>query len=169
MGEQISDPEGMENGGTMKGMELLPVITSLQHEKVRRQVRGIVNQMEGIFSVLSGLEFEGYEIHMGYSVENILGRKNVSDRESGTYDAAFVTGENKNICGTYVHGIFDRAALATALVQALAEHKGLSLENKFCIDYRMFKEQQYDKLADVLSQYLNMEEIYGILREAHIR
>ncbi len=67
MGEHISDPEGMENGGTMKGMGLLPVTTRLKHEKVRRQVYGTVNKMEGFFSMLSGLEFNGYEIHMGDS------------------------------------------------------------------------------------------------------
>ena len=50
---------------------------------------------------------------------------------------------------------------------ALVENKGLSIES--CIDYKDFKEKQYDKLADTLSEYLNMEEIYGILREAHIR
>lgn len=50
---------------------------------------------------------------------------------------------------------------------ALAENKGLFIES--CIDYKDFKEKQYDKLADILSEYLNMEEIYGILREAHIR
>ena len=48
-GEHISDPEGMENGGTMKGMGLLPVTTRLKREKVRRQVHGTVNKMEGFF------------------------------------------------------------------------------------------------------------------------
>ena len=80
-----------------------------------------------------------------------------------------MTGRNENVCGTYIHGIFDRAAIATALVDALAENNGLSIKSKCCIDYKDFKEKQYDKPADILSEYLNMEEIYGILREAHIR
>ncbi len=189
MGEHISDPEGMENGGTMKGMGLLPVTTRLKREKVRRQVHGTVNKMEGFFSILSGLEFNGYEIHIGESVRKevlTLAAEAASQRtsmfrtgecpESGhsphrfeifDAEAAFVTGRNKNVCGTYIHGIFDRAAIANALVTALAENKGLSIES--CIDYKDFKEKQYDKLADILSEYLNMEEIYGILREAHIR
>ena len=160
MGRQISDPEGMENGGTMKGMGLLPVTTRLKREKVRRQVHGTVNKMEGFFSVLSGLEFDGYEIHMGNSVDQT---------QTFLSEAAFMTGRNKNVCGTYIHGIFDKAAIATALVAALAENKGLSLESKSCIDYKVFKEKQYDTLADILSEYLNKEEIYGILREAHVR
>ena len=112
--------------------------------------------MDGIFSVLTGLDFEGYEIHMG---------------SSGEREAVFVTGENKNVYGTYVHGIFDRGVIASALVNTLAEKKGITLtgtENGNCMDYRDYKEKQYDKLADILSKYLNMEEIYGMLREAHI-
>ena len=188
MGEHISDPEGMENGGTMKGMGLLPITTRLKREKVRRQIHGTVNKMEGFFSILSGLEFNGYEIHIGESVRSTsnhsrqrlfrgevlsLTQENAKmQHSSGEFgisstEAAFVTGRNKNVCGTYIHGIFDRAAIATALVTALTENKGLSIES--CIDYKDFKEKQYDKLADILSEYLNMEEIYGILREAHIR
>ena len=78
--------------------------------------------------------------------------------------------------GTYVHGIFDRGVIASALVKALAGKKGITLgvpftgiENENCMDYRDYKEKQYNKLADTLTEYLNMEEIYGILREAHIR
>lgn len=47
MGEAVSDPDGMESGKTMPGMGLLPVVTRLKCEKVRRQVHGTVNKMEG--------------------------------------------------------------------------------------------------------------------------
>ncbi len=167
MGERILDPERMEEGGTMKGMELLPVITELQNEKVRRQISGRVNKTKGIFSVLSGLDFDGYEIHMGQSVK--------ADSESRETEVPFMGGYNQNVYGTYVHGIFDKAAIASALVRALAEKKGIpvdgreSMNNELCIDYKDFKEKQYDKLADTLSEYLNMENIYGILGDAHVR
>lgn len=160
MGEHISDPEGMENGAAMHGMGLLPVTTRLKREKVRRQVHGTVNNMEGFFSVLSGLGFDGYEIHLGDRADQT---------QAFVSEPAFVTGTNKNVCGTYIHGIFDRAATAAALVDALANKKGLSIKSECCMDYKEFKERQYDTLADILSEYLNMEEIYGILREAHIR
>ena len=191
LGERIFDPDGAENGGTMEGMGLLPVITRLKREKVRRQVQGRVNQTEGFFSVLSGLEFDGYEIHMGDSVRSISNDGLPLDKTPGSTgfpagecserghfphgfkgslaEEAVVAGKNKNVCGTYIHGIFDRAAIAAALVDTLAENKGLSLESGSCIDYKDFKEKQYDALADILSEHLNMEEIYGILREAHIR
>ena len=160
LGEQIADPEGVEAGGAMEGMGLLPVMTRIQGKKVRRQMRGTVNEMEGIFSILSGLSFEGYEIHMGRSMkENALVEE---EREP-----VFMTGGNKNVCGTYIHGIFDKGSMASALVGALAEKKGIVMEKAVYEDDRAFKEKQYDKLADILSEYLNMEEVYGILGEAH--
>ena len=70
--------------------------------------------------------------------------------------------------GTYIHGIFDKAAIASALVGVLAKNKGISIETEDCMDYRDYKDKQYDRLADILSEHLNMEEIYGILREANI-
>ncbi len=161
MGREIFDPEGVEMGGSMEGMNLLPVVTTLKREKVRCQINGTVNEMEGIFSVLSGLEFDGYEIHMGSSTKENSGK--------GETEEVFITGSNKNVCGTYVHGIFDKAAIASALVDALARNKGIAIENESCVDYSDFKQKQYDKLADILSEYLNMEDIYGMLREANIR
>ena len=158
LGRQISDPEGVESGGTVDGMGLLPVTTQLQDEKVRRQMQGTIDRTEGIFSVLSGLSFEGYEIHMGRTTQT--GGEQV-----------FCCGGN-DVYGTYIHGIFDKGETASALVKALAKNKGVDvkggscMENAVCTDYRTFKEQQYDKLADIMSAYLNMEEIYGMLREA---
>ena len=79
-----------------------------------------------------------------------------------------ISGRNKNVYGTYVHGIFDKGCIATAVVQALAKKKGIWIEEEAFEDYRSFKEKQYDRLADTLREYLNMEEIYGMLREARL-
>ncbi len=160
LGERIIDSEGVEAGGSMAGMGLLPVTTKLLREKVRRQARGTVNRTDGIFSALAGIAYEGYEIHMGYS-------SGFSDDEN-QQEAVLVSGRNPNVCGTYVHGIFDRGAAASALVSALAEKKGIAMAGKPCADYKEYKEAQYDRLADTLSEYLDMEAVYGLLREAHI-
>lgn len=157
LGAWITDPDNVEEGGTLRGMELLPVMTELQKDKTRCQAQGLINAVNGIFSVLSGLEYAGYEIHMGQT--NISGNKKTQ---------AVVSDGRKNVYGTYIHGIFDKGAIANAIVQILAEKKGLPLENECIEDYQSFKEKQYNKLADTLREYLDMEEIYGILKEAHL-
>ena len=64
-----------------------------------------------------------------------------------------------------MHGSVDQAKIADAILHALAKKKGVALEEGGMLDYQAFKEKEYDKLADTLREYLNMEEIYGMLRE----
>ena len=65
LGKEITDPTGVEEGGFLRGMELLPVVTKLGEEKFRCQIEGKLPELDGIFSCLSGLDYLGYEIHMG--------------------------------------------------------------------------------------------------------
>ena len=168
LGEQIADPSGVEGGGALRGMELLPVVTELGEEKVRCQMEGKLPKLEGVFAGLSGLEYLGYEIHMGNTDFSESG-KEIEIRNDALHEKKIIiSGRNKNVYGTYVHGIFDKGCIATAVVQALARKKGIWIEEGAFEDYRSFKEKQYDKLADTLREYLNMEEIYGMLREARL-
>ena len=154
LGQEISDPEGVEEGGQMRGMELLPVSTVLVTEKKRCQIEGEIGSLRGLFHRLSDCPFKGYEIHMG---------------RTGAEEKVVVTSEmNENIYGSYVHGLFDEGIIAHIMVQALAEKKGIKIENGEFEDYQVFKNKQYDKLADTLRMYLNMEEIYEMLGEAHL-
>ena len=66
LGEELSDPHGVEHGGILKGMGLLPARTVFEPQKTRTQARGrFLEGVSGIFSQLSGVDFYGYEIHMG--------------------------------------------------------------------------------------------------------
>ncbi|MBQ2705920.1 MAG: cobyric acid synthase, partial [Agathobacter sp.] len=63
LGNQILDRDSVEEGGNIRGMELLPIETSLEKEKMRGQVHGVINTIPGIFAELSGRSYTGYEIH----------------------------------------------------------------------------------------------------------
>ena len=65
LGDEISDPDEVEEGRSMRGMELLPVVTVLQKQKQRGQTEGKIAQVSGILKGISGCGFDGYEIHMG--------------------------------------------------------------------------------------------------------
>ena len=154
LGQEISDPDGVEEGGKIRGMELLPVSTILMAEKKRCQIEGKIERLSGLFHVLSDCTFKGYEIHMG---------------RTGTEEKVVVTSDmNENIYGSYVHGLFDEGTIANSMIQTLAEKKGIEIENGEFEDYQTFKDKQYDKLADTLRMYLNMEEIYEMLGESHL-
>lgn len=163
LGETLSDPYGVEAGGSMKGMGLLPMDTIFAEKKTRTRVHGIFQDLSGIWEPLSGKAIEGYEIHMGESVpkEGLLAASQVEDHVSGTskMEGAFF----KNICGTYVHGVFDTEAAAEAMVAAIGKKKGVDVSGMTGMDFAAFKETQYDILAAELRKHLNMEMIYEIL------
>ena len=173
LGCEIADPDSVEEGGQIRGMELLPVRTVLQKEKHRCQTDGTLDAVEGIFSGLTGCEFTGYEIHMGQTVycnRDGSGAKGTMDKAAGPANGAenVVSDSTGKIYGSYIHGLFDKGEIAGRMIQTLAREKGISLEDGVWEDYRTIKERQYDKLADTLREYLRMEEIYGMLREARI-
>ena len=122
LGVEVSDPEGVEGGGEVSGLGLLPVITVLTGEKRTEQFSGRFEKAEGVFKTLSGLEIEGYEIHMGRTFPEGCIAQCASAFTSD--DTGVCEG---NVYGTYIHGIFDREGIAAAVVSALAERKGVTL------------------------------------------
>lgn len=153
LGQMITDDEQIEEGGELRGMQLLPVNTRLENRKTRKQVSGKLGKVDGVFRGLSELEYEGYEIHMG--VTSYMDGSLVKD----------VIVQNGNIYGSYVHGIFDKSEIAMTIIQSLAEAKGMSLSDISVMDYKAFKEKEYDKLAQGIREYMDMDEIYKMLRD----
>lgn len=160
LGSKISDLDKVEEGGTLRGMELLPMETCLKKEKTRTQIGGTFGKLEGIFSNLSHLPVKGYEIHMGDTL--IQGKKHLLSLENNRVDGTW-TG---NVYGSYLHGIFDEGELAWKVVEALAKKKNVILEKNQSIDYQAFKETQYDLLAENMRAYMDMDAVYEMLNEA---
>ena len=96
--------------------------------------------------------------------------KTVSDTEEISIEeiSNIVVSDDKNVYGSYVHGLFDTGEIANTILQTLAQRKGITIEEGSFEDYQSFKEKQYDKLADTLRMYMDMEEVYGMLQEAHM-
>ena len=178
LGREVSDPEGVEAGGRIRGIGLLPVKTVLAGQKVRRQVTGKMLKIQGGLATLSGKPVEGYEIHMGRTVFASAETEpcSVSDRqeqpEPVTVLSARQAADGKtwcdgvqagNVFGTYVHGIFDAGDTAKTLLKALAARKGLDLEEPGFSDYQKFREEQLDLLADTIRKSLDMKLVYECL------
>ena len=163
LGESISDPIGVEAGGSVKGMGLLPINTVFQGSKTRTRVTGIFHQPEGILKSLAGVPLEGYEIHMGETTLKPEARPLavITDMVTGatTEDGAW----KGNVYGSYVHGIFDKEDVTKALIHGIAEYKHLDLTQDNTLSFAEFKETQYDLLAEELRKHLDMKKIYEIL------
>lgn len=166
LGQSISDPDQVEEGGQIRGMELLPTETVLRESKTTLQVAGAVLEAKGFWSCISQCPIEGYEIHMGETAyagsEEVLAFTAIGPEKKT--DGAICG----NVCGTYVHGFFDRGDVAYRIAKALAEKKGVELKEQKEADYRAFKESQYDLLAAEMRKYMDMDAVYGMLKEAEL-
>lgn len=172
MGIELTDEFGTENGvagHSIKGMCLIPAATVFHEEKLRTRISGRFEAVEGIFKGLSGMEAEGYEIHMGRTDmavdENPL--LSLKEYQNGPGVGKMDGISRNNIYGTYVHGIFDAPGIADMVADSLFKEKGMSCFNldTGVFDYASYREQQYDKLAKGLRLHLDMKKIYRILEE----
>ncbi len=166
LGETLADPQGVEGGGFLRGMGLLPLDTVFAGEKTRTRIEGTFAQMSGLLQELSGERFDGYEIHMGVTALKEGAKPLTKLTNTAKGSAVSADGAQRgNIYGTYVHGIFDRKNVAEAVVRALGKAKGLDMQEIGAVDFAEFKEKQYNILADALRAHLDMKYIYQILEE----
>lgn len=166
LGETLSDPHGVEAGGTIRGMGLLPMDTVFTEQKTRTRAEGFFGSVDGPLQGLTGMPVDGYEIHMGQTERReglcFLTRiRDINTQESSKEDGAY----SGHVYGSYVHGLFDREEAAKALVTALGTSRGIDMSEAQAVDFRAFKETQYDLLAAALREHLDMNKIYRILEE----
>lgn len=168
LGSTITDPDGVEHKGMLKGMGLLPVHTVFHSEKTRTRVTGKFQNMTGVLSCFNQVEIEGYEIHMGTTAweeggKNILALQEDTMERTNKSDGA----AKGNVMGCYVHGVFDRPEAAGAFVKVLLRQKGMAPDAVIPVDLAKHKEQQYDKLADIIRKNLDMNAVYEILEKGN--
>jgi cobyric acid synthase CobQ len=174
LGEEIYDPMSVESDiKKIRGMGLLSTITSFYSEKTRTRIEGTFSNVDGILSEIAGIEIFGYEIHMGNTIlkrgKSLMAINTISkydekcksDNEHSQYREDGTCSEN--IYGTYVHGIFDSVKLQETIINSLLKKKGLSIDSLKLIDSKKYKEDQYNKLADVIRQNMDMELINKLL------
>lgn len=165
LGESISDPTGAEQKGTVRGMGLLPVKTVFAQEKRRVRVTGKFARVDGALEELSGVCYEGYEIHMGKTVLNEGTQPLVYLQEGGEMrpDGA----QHKQVYGCYMHGLFDMSETVRAFLTAILKQKGIDPSEVKVQDRKAYKEEQYEQLAAIVRENLQMETVYRIIEKGN--
>ncbi|MBE0791886.1 cobyric acid synthase CobQ, partial [Escherichia coli] len=71
---------------------------------------------------------------------------------------------NKNIIGTYIHGIFDNDVFLGNLFDELLTRKNKSVYPHEIIKLKEHKEQEYDKLAALLEENIQIDQLEKIMK-----
>ena len=171
LGQKIMDPEKIESDlKEISGLGLLDIETVMKSDKTTTQYKNTVKNVSGILTGTEGMEIKGYEIHQGYSYP--VNEKNEENNNSENIlknDTGCLFGDENlkgtvkdNVAGTYIHGIFDNSEFTSHFLNEVRKLKGLDrIDENF--SYSDYKNREYDKLAEVLRENIDIKKIYEIM------
>jgi len=153
IGNTIHDPDGIEDSaGSSPGLGLMDFETTLEPFKQLHNVEG--------FLLPNKVPVRGYEIHMGTTRGSALLRPAI---DLGSRQDGVISEDNQILC-TYLHGLFDHPQACDALLQ------WAGLDNANSADYQRYREQEIDRVADMLEaelDYRRLTEILGLRTSPH--
>ena len=191
LGARITDRFKSESKDTesLEGMGLIDIETDYLKEKSTYQVAfELEDRSRDKFDFYSSgfggpyeggsrnEKMKGYEIHMGVSKvtgsgNGLIPLFNISRR--GNEDTMLEDGllkldsENKKmVIGTYIHGVFDNYIFRRGLIDTLKAFNNIrsGSGNNAIKSYNDFKQAQYDRLADLFRDNMDMDLFYKILK-----
>lgn len=170
LGEALDDPDGADGGepDSEQGLGLLAVNTKFSRDKVTRRVDIRVAGVAENSPLLPGATGTGYEIHSGATLptsESQVGAMLEIDRGDGVFRSDGAVSDNGNVMGCYVHGLFDSPDVLRPLLHAVADRFGL--EQPIINPFSM--EDEYDRLASVVRESLDMDLIRKVSGIANVR
>ena len=157
LGKEMHDPDHVEHGGTMRGLGLLDTVTTFEKAKTRTRIHGTILADQNLYHLTNPV-VEGYEIHMG-TTKNLGGAVPMITLEDGRTDA--LSTPDGKVWGSYLHGIFDNEDLVFGLVHQIMKEKGINPDENH-LSVAEYKEIQYNKLADLLRNNLDMDYINSL-------
>jgi len=151
LGRRILDPAHIE-GEDGVGLALLDIDTVFEKTKITRRNQGRVIVRPGLLALAGGHAISGYEIHMG-RVQG--GSRAAFELSSGPEGAVSADGWT---LGTSLHGLLWNDAFRRALLEGLAQRRGIHLPPAAAgvLD-------PFDSLADSLERALDMRAIDGLV------
>lgn len=153
LGQKIRDPYAVESPcGEIEGLGLLPIVTTLEKDKVTTCSAGTAYFNGRAYQV------EGYEIHMGQSerIGSVSPFIQMDIREEGSCN------EEQDVIGTYFHGIFHNDSFRHALLDGLRIRKGLAPPEERAF-FQQLREEGFVRLADHVRSHLNMDRIIEMM------
>ncbi len=157
LGQRITDPDGLEGPcGERDGLGWLPMETRLVAGKQLLNVTGVALIGD------KATPIHGYEIHNGVSSGEALARPLLllagADADKDRPEGAI--SEDGQIIGCYLHGLFDHAPAATALLR----WAGLSDDQAGrSVDYDQHRQSDLDRLADMIEENVDTEALMSLL------
>mgnify|MGYP000234696456 FL=1 len=139
-----------------KGFGFLSIDTRFSKEKITRQTKGYIKNISDSLNECIGIKVFGYEIHNGTTT--IKNKEQIFiENENGDILGTF----NKNVIGTYLHGIFDDNNFLNSFINKLMINKGINILDKELMNYKKYKLTQYDELTKLFEENIDLNRIFN--------
>lgn len=167
LGQEVLDPGHVESThDRVEGVGLLPTRTHMEGQKTTHQVTFTCHEFDFLGMDVSFDHLHGYEIHMGQTdfLDDRGGAFTLRTRSSRPVTAQDgKVSADRQVFGTYMHGIFDNDELRRAVLNELRKRKHL---DPLPVSFRWneYKDSEYNRLADTVRQALHMDLIYRLLQ-----
>lgn len=125
LGEALVDLHGVD--GNAAGLGLLPLVTLFAPQKNVQPARLELPEVQAPWQALSGLVVTGYEIHHGQTELRPDMQAGAAEPAQELLPGLLWQGGAPQVLGTYVHGLFENAAV----IHALFGHDAPSLDQVF--------------------------------------
>ena len=160
LGTRLSDPHHIESSlEEIAGLGFIQSTTTLEPEKItKRRIRPTL--ASPIFQ--EGLEVDGYEIHSGKTQFEKEYPLLFAPAEGDCSSSLGLCNEEGNVIGTYLHGFLDNDPIRESFLNYIRKQKGLP-QPKEKFNYREFRSRQLDRLTDLVTQSIDMNEVKQII------
>ena len=115
LGERLDDPHGVE--GAARGLALMPYRTEFLPAKTYRHGHYALSTLRGFWEPLSGLDFDGYEIHHGITTPSPPPTDTAASLPALSGGGGWQLGQ---LLALYPHGLFEDPRVIKALFGAEA-------------------------------------------------
>jgi adenosylcobyric acid synthase len=157
LGQELVDPDGIEQQGWLSGLGLLPISTTMQARKVTRSCSGTINHASLFGKRLNTNYVAGYEIHVGKTLY-LDHAEPFATLTSGELDGCISA--DRRILGSYLHGLFDEDDFRHAFLAAARGFYKLACPAVFN-PWKAQREASLDRLAEQVRQSLDMQRIFS--------
>ena len=158
LGIAIDDPHGVETSGTVQGLGLLPIRTTMNPGKITRQAFGEVVAPVVFGKSLQGVAVQGYEIHVGeteYQPGAVPFSRIVRSGPSRDEVLDGCTHLNGRIVGTYLHEILNDDGFRHALLCAARSACGLAPVE--VVAWKQLREREFERLAQTVASAIDLK------------
>ena len=164
LGNQLADPAGMEHRGVIPGLNLLPIETIMQSQKITRLSDAEIHPGLLFGQQVMQMSMSGYEIHIGETIYLEGARPFASltrkvGAQSSIHQDGCITPDGR-IFGSYLHGLFDDDNFRQCFIASARRFRHLAPAPAF-ERWKQKREESLDRLAAEVSRAVDLPTLFS--------